>query len=74
LWLGTKGDNATDRDIKGRHWVPSGENHYNAKLTDGQIKTIRSDPRIQCVIAAEFGIAQSTVSRIKCGKRRRAAS
>lgn len=31
LFLGTAKQNAEDRDRKGRHWAPSGRDHYNYK-------------------------------------------
>lgn len=39
-----------------------------AKLTPEQAQMIRDDPRAQRVIAAEYGITQTTVSRIKRGE------
>jgi hypothetical protein len=38
------------------------------KLTREQAEAIRVDPRLQKVIAAEYGISQSRVSMIKTGK------
>lgn len=37
----------------------------SAKLTDTQVAAIRRDRRSQAVIAAEFGVCQSHISRIK---------
>jgi hypothetical protein len=31
LFLGTPAENSADRDRKGRHWVPSGSDHYRYK-------------------------------------------
>ena len=42
-----------------------GEKISNSKLNESDIKSIRSDFRSQKLIAAEFGISQSLVSRIK---------
>lgn len=39
LWLGTKGENAIDRDIKGR--LPKGSAHRNSRLTEGDVMAIR---------------------------------
>jgi hypothetical protein len=39
-----------------------------AKLTRDQAAAIRADGRNQYVIAAEYGISQASVSRIKTGK------
>ena len=42
------------------------------KITDEQVELIKRDPRVQSLIAKEYGIGQSQVSRIKRGKRRNA--
>jgi hypothetical protein len=49
----------------------SGEKNPAAKLTNEQAAAIRSDPRRQHVIAAEYGVRQQQISRIKSGTRRR---
>jgi DNA invertase Pin-like site-specific DNA recombinase len=56
LFLGTQVDNMRDMAAKGR--TPT-------KLTKEQVLTIREDARPQRVVAAEYGITQSTVWRIK---------
>ena len=38
------------------------------KLTKDQVVAIRSDDRLQRIIAAEYGVAQTTISDIKLGK------
>lgn len=68
LSIGTKLDNNRDAISKGRN--QHAEHHWNAKLTTEQTNAIRLDPRIGSVIAKEYGISQSAVSRIKTGKRR----
>ena len=45
-----------------------GENLYNCKLTNEQVRSIRSDTRVQRVIAADYGISQPVVGQIKSGK------
>jgi len=68
LWLGTQCDNMRDMLAKGRgnNDIKSrGEAHYAARLTWDQVRDIRADKRIQRVIAADYGITQSTVSAIK---------
>ncbi len=40
------------------------------KLSDAQVSAIRSDSRAQHEIAAQYGVNQQHISRIKCGKRR----
>ena len=46
-----------------------GERCGTAKLTLDQVKSIRKDDRLQRLIAKDFGIAESMVSRIKNGVR-----
>lgn len=71
LWFGDRSENARDRDNKDR--VQHGEKHYASRLTDDQIRAIRADPRMQRVIADDYGITQSHVSRIKSAEVRRRA-
>ena len=40
-----------------------------AKLTLEQVRAIRQDDRLQRIIAAEYGVRDNTISRIKSGKR-----
>jgi hypothetical protein len=46
-----------------------GERCGTAKLTLEQVHSIRNDTRLQRLIAADYGVAQSAISRIKGGKR-----
>lgn len=48
----------------------SGERNPAAKLTDEQVLAIRSDSRAQAKIAADYGVCQAQVWRIKRGKQR----
>jgi hypothetical protein len=80
LWLGTHAENDADREAKGRtarglksgrHTKPEstmrGEAHGRAKLTDGDVVTIRDrrarGERLQS-IAADFGVTDVLVSLI----------
>lgn len=80
LWLGTVHENNRDRNEKGRsnpnsgdtHYfrlrpecVPRGEAHTLAKLTASDIPIIRADSRPRRVVAAEYGVAESLISRIR---------
>lgn len=77
LFLGTRTDNAADREAKGRGRQGShfqngnkcgsmpGEKHPEAKLTDAGVRAIRVDIRSQQAIAMDYGVAQTTISRIK---------
>jgi len=69
LFLGTRGDNAKDRDLKGR--VQRGEQHYRAKLLDADVTSIRTFLTLgekQKDVAEFFGVAQQTISKIKNGE------
>lgn len=65
LFLGTQAENVADRDAKGRHVPMSGERHGCAKLTTDQVIAIRADPRIHRLIAADYGVARTVISRIR---------
>jgi hypothetical protein len=67
LYEGTAKQNARDMADRGRS--TAGESQPNSKLTDQQIRAIRSDTRPQRVIAAEYKIGQPLVSMIKARKR-----
>ena len=61
-WDTPKGNHAD----KGRHGTTNrGERCGNAKLSKEQVAAIREDNRLQREIAADYGIRQNTVSRIK---------
>lgn len=68
LWLGTQADNNADRDRKGRHVALKGERHGRAKVCDADIIAIRRDPRLNCVIGADYDISGGQVGRIKARK------
>ena len=68
LIQGTQADNANDKKIRGRCNPPHGERAGNSKLTEEQVKEIRSASGSQTKIARKYGIAQSQVSNIKTGK------
>jgi hypothetical protein len=65
LMLGTPKDNSLDRVAKDR--APKGQEASWSKLTLEQVCAIKSDTRLQRVIAAEYGICQQSVSLIKRG-------
>ena len=68
LWLGTKADNNADKARKGRAPKITGEMNGAAKLTAKQVLAIRSDKRPQRRIAADYGVHQGQISRVKAGK------
>lgn len=67
LFLGTNADNNADKMAKGRHRCNPllGEAAPAAKLTANQILEIRADNRRQRIIAREYGVDQSRISRVK---------
>lgn len=68
LFLGTHTDNMTDMVSKGRNAERTGEKNGKAKLTPTEVLAIRTDTRFQRVIAAEYGVRQAAISKIKLGK------
>ena len=61
----TPKQNNSDKVAHGTHL--SGSKIANSKLSDEDVAAIRSDRRSQKLIAADFSISQSQVSRIKSG-------
>ena len=71
LWTGTNLDNVLDRVTKGRSGHGGGDHSglHNGRsvLTAEQAVAIYCDPRLQYVIAADYGISNQQVSNIKRG-------
>lgn len=63
LFIGTQTDNMRDMSAKGRYSTPS------AKLSEQDVIAIRSDDRLQRIIAEAYGVQQPAISRIKAAKR-----
>jgi len=73
LFIGTHADNARDMIIKGRgegqfiSGLLSGEANYQAKLTNAQIRTIRSQyasgRKTQRMLAKQYNVVRSTIGR-----------
>jgi hypothetical protein len=68
LSLGTRGDNLLDAYAK--HRRTTGDESHLSKISELQALAILSDTRPQSLIAKEYGLHQSQISRIKSGKRR----
>lgn len=66
---GTPADNSNDMRVRGRCNTPRGEKRSDAKLRLVDVLAIQESTEPQSVIAERYGINQSTVSRIKSGKR-----
>lgn len=82
LFLGTKKDNSDDMIAKGRDVKalgdanasrkyperrPRGETHRRAKLTEDQVKEIRTSGSGSTTLAKRFGISKTHVNRIRRG-------
>lgn len=66
LFLGTSADNALDKARKGRtRGNPLGR---KPKLTDEQIRKIRTDQRECAVVATEYGVCKDTIYGIRQGR------
>jgi hypothetical protein len=71
LFLGTPGDNARDRNRKGRHGQPVGESNPYSRLTNAAVREIRRQVaagRSQRAIGHDFGISQVMVCHIVKGR------
>ena len=65
LFLGTKKDNAADRDRKCRDAPHHGNHNGMTKLSERDVVQILADKRTQRVIAANYGVSRSHVGAIK---------
>jgi hypothetical protein len=75
LYGGTNADNVRDMNERGRASGPgAGEKHPQAKLTDEEAERIRNRCAAgekQSLLAAEYGVRQSTISMIVNRRRRK---
>lgn len=67
LRIDTRPSNIRDR-VK-HYGGQNGANNHQAKLSEDQVKSIRSDNRKLSEIAKDYGMAQSTISQIRSKKR-----
>ena len=73
LFLGTKADNAADRDAKGRNsQIPRyrGERHPSSVLTDVQIEVIRRSSLSSGALAPLYGVTASYIRQLRRGEYR----
>lgn len=66
LFVGTQQDNLKDRGDKRR--TQMGEKHYCAKLSEKDVREIRSSTEYQRVLAERFGVSRSTIAMIQTKK------
>ena len=66
----TYAENVADTIKLGRFQTPSfrGEKHPNAQLSDAQVAAIRASHLSSRAVAAEFGVSQSHVVRLRNGR------
>lgn len=65
LFLGTHAENMRDMKRKGRASSPRGEDRKNAKITECDVRRIRSSAEKTRDIARELGISVQMVTRIR---------
>lgn len=69
LWWGTHAENLADAARKGLMYKwqgrRSGHLNPNAKLKPSDVLKIRSDPRTQIEIAAQYGVGETAINNIK---------
>lgn len=63
MFLGTHADNRLDCAAKDRDH--KGSIHYNAKLTENDVRRIRADPRPSTKIAPEYGVNSRHIRAVK---------
>jgi hypothetical protein len=66
LYVGTPQSNVADKVARGR--VPRGEQRWWSKLTEQDVRAIRSASGTHASIAEAYGVARSNVSLIKAGR------
>lgn len=70
LFLGTPADNMHDMMSKGRHRTVDqrGENNGNRKLTEAEVREIRSCGGMLREVAARYGVTLATISAVRLRK------
>lgn len=65
LWIGTHAENMADRNLKRRHG--HGEQHWHAKLTEDDVRSIRSrwkNGEHEVLLAAEYSMTYQNIMHI----------
>lgn len=65
LFLGTATENNRDKTAKGR--TPSGEGHYQGKLTWSAVREIRGSAASVSVLSERYGVSESMVRQVRAG-------
>ena len=66
LFLGTLQDNHRDMVQKGRQM--RGEKHYRAKLSESDVREIRSSTEATATLARRYGLSRSAIGGVRYGK------
>lgn len=67
LRLGTQADNVRDMDAKGRRVavLRYGEDHHMTKITEDDVRAIRSSTERAGIVAARYGLDRHTIASIR---------
>jgi hypothetical protein len=71
LLPGTAKDNHLDMQKAGRMFVPAareGKQYRNSRLTEEEVLVIYASEKPGVILAAEYGVSKTMISRIKTGK------
>jgi len=68
LRWGDAQENADDREARGRSVKPRGERHGHAKLTEDQVRYIRTCGKSLKALKAELGVSATVLSLARAGK------
>jgi hypothetical protein len=66
LFLGTQLDNI--RDAKRKNRIPAGKSHGQAKLTEDDVREIRSSSGGTVRLARQYGVSHQLISQIRSGQ------
>jgi hypothetical protein len=67
LVIGSVRDNVLDMHKRGRAASKKGELHGRSVLTAADVEAIRSDDRMNTVIAKQYGVSPTQIGRVKRG-------
>lgn len=65
--VGTQTDVVKHRDAGGKKWIPSGEKHPRATLSEKDVRFIRSSNMTTGELARKFGVSTQQIWRIQKG-------
>lgn len=68
LFLGTNRDNAIDMHLKGRAYVPRGEQHPHAKLNIAAVRDIRQSALTVSELSRKHGVSRRAIQFVLTGE------